>query len=105
MLQAVLVQQQRLEMHQTGDRARQRLDQVITEYKSVEIIEQPDGVRDLRDEVPAEREELQAGKCGNFYTILFLRFGILVQVLFVVPHLCVTLCVFVFDVLQAIYLL
>lgn len=60
MLETILVQEQRLEMHQAGDRARQRLDQVITEYESVEIIEQPDGVRDLRDQVSAEREELQA---------------------------------------------
>lgn len=69
MFETIFVQKQRLEMHQTSDRARQRLDQVITEYESVEIIEQSDGVRDLRDQVPAEREELQAAiEKGKEYT-------------------------------------
>lgn len=67
MLQMVFVQQQRLEVHEPGDRRGQRLEQIITEYECVEIVEQPDGVRDLGDQISAERQQLQAaGKRNGF---------------------------------------
>lgn len=58
--QAILVQQQRLEVLQARNTHRQELDQVIAEHQRLQLTERAHRLGHLVDQVTAQREHVQA---------------------------------------------
>lgn len=58
--QAILVQQQRLEVLQARNTHRQELDQVIAEHQRLQLAERAHRLGHLVDQVAAQREHVQA---------------------------------------------
>lgn len=60
MAQAILVQQQRLEVLQARNTHRQVLDQVVAEHQRLQLAERAHRLGHLVDQVAAQREHVQA---------------------------------------------